>query len=393
MVRKKPLRVLGPYPNRGGYRLVILEEDKRKSITAPTLEQALSLKADLGREVAEQVGRTIGQVLSLQAEYTIRVRGLSVRTARQVEHSLSAFLPVLAPLTAITKERAEKLYEEETLRISRRGTPVAADSHRLLLKRARAFYRFAKERGYCRDNPFEDIKPVGKPRAGKPQLRIDEARKFMQAALLHAQSGEPFSVAVLLLLLLGLRASEAMLRLVRDVDDGGRVLWVSHGKTRNARRRLQVPELLQPFLRALIQGKRPEDWLFGTTRTGHPQHPEYLWNKVRALCQEAGVPAVCPHSLRGLHSTLALQAGATADLVASALGHASFAITAKHYADPDTVHHAKVRRVTLALGTGTPESSDAVSLGALSADQLFGFLREQLTPEQLVALRRRLSFS
>ena len=39
-------------------------------------------------------------------------------------------------------------------------------------------------------------------------------------------------------LLLGMRASEVLCRVVRDLDDAGRVLWIPLGKTDNARRRL-----------------------------------------------------------------------------------------------------------------------------------------------------------
>jgi len=47
-----------------------------------------------------------------------------------------------------------------------------------------------------------------------------------------------------------------------------------------------------------------------------------------SVCERAGVPAVCPQSLRGMHATLALEGGATHTAVAAALGHSSFAITA-----------------------------------------------------------------
>ena len=74
-----------------------------------------------------------------------------------------------------------------------------------------------------------------------------------------------------------------------------------------------------------------------------------IWHQVRKYCRRANVPRVCPHSLRGLHSSLALAAGCTSSAVASALGHGSFAITAKHYVDPDTLRNNTVRRVANAL--------------------------------------------
>jgi hypothetical protein len=48
---------------------------------------------------------------------------------------------------------------------------------------------------------------------------------------------------------------------------------------------------------------------------------------------------------RGLNATLALEAGATSQHVAAALGHARFSTTARHYADGSTLANAQLRRV------------------------------------------------
>src|SRR5262249_28009512 len=144
-------------------------------------------------------------------------------------------------------------------------------------------------------------------------------------------------LGVLLRLLLGLRAGEVLAREARDVDDDARVLWITRGKTKNARRRLEVPDEIQEPLRRLVVGKAPQERIFGTNRKGGVRNKAYLWFKVRALCDTAGVPRVCSHSLRGLHSTLALEAGATPHLVAAALGHSNFRVTARHYAEPSTL--------------------------------------------------------
>ena len=143
---------------------------------------------------------------------------------------------------------------------------------------------------------------------------------------------------------------------------------------------------MQPLLLRLIQDKKPEDWLFGVTRTGRPQHPEYLWGKVRALCEAAGVPPVCPHSLRGLHATLAIEEGATSDAVARALGHTSFAMTAKHYASADSVLNARVTRASHLLAPREAEPPPPPS----AADPVSELLA-LLTPAQMQELKRRLS--
>lgn len=59
--------------------------------------------------------------------------------------------------------------------------------------------------------------------------------------------------------LLGLRASEVTDRVVRDLDDEGRLLWIEFGKTRRSRRTLEVPALLRPHLPRLAKGRAADD--------------------------------------------------------------------------------------------------------------------------------------
>ncbi len=66
---------------------------------------------------------------------------------------------------------------------------------------------------------------------------------------------------------------------------------------------------------------------------------------VRRLGQQADVPRVCTHSLRGLWATLAVQSGAACHTVAANLGHHSFEVTERHYAQGSAVSNAATARV------------------------------------------------
>ena len=82
-----------------------------------------------------------------------------------------------------------------------------------------------------------------------------------------------------------------------------------------------------------------------------------LLRRLRRLCSEAKVPAVVPHSLRGLHATLASGFGATSHAVAAALGHTSFVVTERHYVDRDALEQARSRRSRAVLSGGTAGAS------------------------------------
>lgn len=358
-------RVYGPYQARSGYRMVVVDGGARKSIVVPTMAAGEKLRADIEQALRQRGGHSISSALIEYQDYLHRVRGAV--TAKQIVRAINRFLGENGTLSAITPAQAEALYEAETRRtLDDKGRTVAVDSHRTVLGQCRRFYTWAVENGYAAQNPFAAVKPIGKPKVGKAQLRIDEARRFVAIALEKAQKGDRAATSALMALLLGMRASEVLCLVVRDLDDGGRVLWITRGKTDNARRRLNVPDVLHPLLLRLANGKAPDDWLFGQSpcHPGQPLSDAWLWTSIQKLCKEAGVPRVSTHSLRGLHSTLALEAGVTSSAVAAALGHGSFHVTAKHYAAPGTVERMQNRAVQQTLGGGTLPAEDA-DLGAV----------------------------
>ena len=180
------------------------------------------------------------------------------------------------------------------------------------------------------------------------------------------------------MLYLGLRQGEVAARVARDIDDEGRVLWIPSGKTKNARRRLKIPEQIRPLVLARVQGKKPDELLFyppnhQTYRTG------YFWVQLARLCRLAGVPVVCPHSLRGMHATLALEGGATGDAVAKALGHGSFEVTKTHYASASSVANNQADRVAATLAGESRGTVLSELLKKLSQEELILLLAEAHT--------------
>ena len=383
-------RIYGPYKARNGYRMVVVEGNARKSIGVASIAAGEKMRADLEQVLLERGDRSVSDALAEYQDFLLRVRGAA--TARHITRAIERFLGERTSLDSITPARAAAMYEAETRRvIDGKSRPVAAASHRTVLGQCKRFYAWAVEQGYTPQNPFAAVKPVGKPKVGKSQLRIDEARRFVSLAIEKAQQGDRAATCALMALMLGMRASEVLCRIVRDLDDAGRVLWITRGKTDNARRRLEVPEVLRPLLIRLASGKGPEELLFGPSPIGDgkPLTDAWLWGHVQKLCNEAGVPRVSTHSLRGLHSTLALEAGATSSAVAAALGHGSFQITAKHYAAPGTVESMRSKAVEQTL-SGTATDPDAADLSDTDPAEILRALH-RLPPHLRAELRKALT--
>jgi integrase len=195
---------------------------------------------------------------------------------------------------------------------------------------------------------------MGRRKRGKEQLRIDEARTFLATCEACASGGDEGAIAAMTALLLGLRASEVSERVVRDLDDDGRILWVPFSKTEAGKRTLEVPANLRPHLKRLTKGKAPADRLFTE------KDRDWVRYHVQRMCGLAKVPVVTTHSLRGLHATLAIKHGSTGHVVASALGHTSFdGMTKRHYVQPGTTEDATSQRVQSMLDYTRRETDDA----------------------------------
>ncbi|MBP8195621.1 MAG: tyrosine-type recombinase/integrase [Deltaproteobacteria bacterium] len=343
MPASRGARILGPYGARDKWRLVIIDAGSRKSLVFSSQQQAEAAKSSIGEQLRQHV-ILVGEALQQFADDKRR-RGCKELSVQAVYDRLSGFLPMDKPLAGITVAEAQKLYESL-------GERFATATHHAALKRAKELYRWAIEQGHVTTSPFAPVKPVGKARRGKPQLSLDEARKLSRTLRADAENRDELATALLLQLLLGLRSSEVLLRRVRDLDDGGRILVIPSGKTENARRRLECPEVLAELLVAQAGDKPAEQFLFGG-EVGHGQ--AWMWKGLRRYCDKLGLPTVCPHSLRGLHSSLAVEAGRTSQEVAAQLGHSSFGVTALHYVRPGAIENTRIRKVSGLLSSGTKD--------------------------------------
>ncbi len=368
------LRVLGPYRNRATWRVVLVEGPDRKSLCVASYDEALSLITACQQEVARTQTCTIGTSLDQYQTYLCTVRQVLPSTAEHVHQSLAGWLPVSMLVRSLTEARAQRLYDELSQDVRpRTGRVLAVATQQFFLASAKSWGRWACHEHLLSVNPFAAVAPVGKRHCGKMQLRLDEARQLANWTQARADAGDPEDLAILLMLHMGLRQGEVGARVARDVDDDGTLLWIPTGKTMHAARRLQIPECLRGPLVALARTKEPGELLFtqGTQVPGR----QHFWGVLHQFCRHAGVPLVCPHSLRGLHASVAITAGATGRLVAEALEHGSFAVTARHYATAESLTAAHATRVTAALGP----KEDAVSR-----------LLAELSPEQREELKKRL---
>lgn len=342
-------RVLGPYrePNNTFRVIHVTARGTRDSFCFATEEEAARAIEALRVEVA-QPDPILQDVLRDYATYMRDDKGNKPNSVDQTLRKLRRFFPdqTLA-LSELTPDRCADLYLALRVSPKKNGEgKLSVDFHRNALSEARTFLKWCVKKTLIDRNPLEDVEGVGRRKHGKEQLRIDEARKWLAKARELADQEFDGAIAAMMTLLMGMRCSEVISRVVRDIDDNGTLLWIPDSKTEKGKRTLRVPEMLRPYLRVLANGKKPGDLLFGHRDRGWPRH----W--VQRICGEAEVPEVTAHGQRGLHSTLAVEAGETSRAVADALGHESFATTARSYAQPEAVGNARQARALRVLDGG-----------------------------------------
>ncbi len=373
MRAKSPPRVLGPYQDRDKWRLIIVENGQKENQIYATKGEALRMQRKLAKAIIPQT-RTVESAINDWKEDRRQTGTCKEPTLDQQATRVSFMLcdHLQEELTRITSKKAEFLYEKHRTRPCKLGRPLAAATHIFDLKCTKNFFKWCVSRRYLVASPFSEVRPMGRKKAGKPQLRVEEAKRFTDTGLRYFETTKnPLAVAALVAITMGPRASEVLNRSVRDLDNGGKILVIDSGKNERAKRRLDVPLFLQPILLGLAHGREPLAKLFGLNGKGRPWRRQSLHSTVHRICKEAKVPLVCTHSLRGFWATTSVQIGTPSQAVAATLGHGSFAITERHYAAPGSRQNAGTQLVVEALRGEVPtKPSVADILAGLDARQI-----------------------
>lgn len=373
MGRKAGAGIWGPYHDRSGWYL------RQRTADGGTARVAVESEASGRRIIAEARrqweahGRTVGAAVDAYGDFLRDEKRNKPKSYNETLRRLRLFFADVdaAPLGELTPMRAKALYQALTKRIATAptagtedapapiggtraptGRPISVDYCRNTLIEARSFLRYCVDRGWVTRNALDGVKGLGKRKHGKAQLRVDEARAWLAHAM--AKAPAPGAVAALCTIVLGLRATEITSRQARDIDDGGRILWIEEtsegfeAKTNAGRRYVEVDEELRPHLLALAKGKASTDLLFGRHWRDWPRE------QVQAICEAVGVPKVTAHGMRGLRATLGILGGLGAMLraTATALGHDKETTTAQSYIAPGTIEKARGRAALAVLRGG-----------------------------------------
>jgi integrase/recombinase XerD len=276
------------------------------------------------------------------ADYMLRDRGLSPRTAEYRGRTLHEFLAQTQEaglrLEALTVAQVDELLARKV-----RDDGYARVSVRTYASTLRAFFRYAEERGWCRAGlaaavmaprvfPHESI-PLG------PSW--DEVNRILTAA----QGNQPADIRdralLMLLAVYGLRAGEVVALRLEDFDWQREVLAVPYSKRQKPRIYPLCRSVGDAVLRYLREVRHRSDWreVFLTLRAPfRPLLRAGLGQSVSRRLHALGVtlPHYGPHALRHACATHLLAQGLSLKEIGDHLGHQS-PETTRIYAKVDLV--------------------------------------------------------
>lgn len=255
--RRKGERNLGPYRDGRRWHVVLVGADGERILHYFETEGRAKKFRAIAEEQLVRSATTITQALDAYEQH-LKEKGNKPKSYRETARRMRLFFSDTdLALDMITPKVAEGCYR----RLVDQG--YSADTHRNIWAEAKSFLRWCVGKKWLARNALEHVQGIGRRRHGKPQLRLDEARKWLTKTMELAYTGKDGALAAALTLLLGLRASEIIQRQVLDVDDGGRLLWVPDSKTEAGRRTQQVPKIRRPRLRRLAENRPGDELLFG----------------------------------------------------------------------------------------------------------------------------------
>lgn len=343
--------VYGPYPpsrGRSRWRIQVYcpETGSKRSLTFASEAEARSVRDQLASELRTQAGFTLEQAVRQYLAHKATL--LSALSIKSLTERLARFFPATnESLRVWTVDRCETHYQEFSVSQGRYGTLKAA-THHAALRNTKEMWRWFVKKGLTDTNPWERVEPIGRANTGKEQLTKTDAAKLVAHLDSAARGGDEGALALLVQIFLGLRSSEVLGLTVANVEDDGQRVSVMRGKTKNARRTLALVPGVAVLLWKHCCNRPRTERVFAQNLARKPA-PPWLHKRLLRYCRDAGVPRVCPHSLRGLHSTLAIAGGASTQAVASQLGHGSFTTTQRHYADPSAIDNARNQALTAIL--------------------------------------------
>lgn len=210
-------------------------------------------------------------------------------------------------------------------------------------------YKYAHDKGYITKNPLIDvIKPKSQKETKQVRaLELEEQQQFTNYLMNIPTKQEPYKVAYLIEMYLGLRIGEVlalknsdinlMKNLVRvnktlTTDRNHKVVMGNSTKTQAGVREVPIPEFIKNEIisQMKLAEHNKENLLFVNTK-GDYANPRTVNRFLQRTLKQMGITDISTHSLRHTYGTRCIEAGMRSVALQRLMGHSDIAVTLNVY--------------------------------------------------------------
>lgn len=210
-------------------------------------------------------------------------------------------------------------------------------------------FKYALNKGYILQNPMIE---VIEPKSEKPPkivraLEIEEQQMLTNYLMNIPLENEPYKVAYLMQMYLGLRIGEALalktsdINLERDLihisrtltfDKNHKLIMGDFPKSFAGIRDIPIPKFLrEEIINQMRLAESHEDKQLFLDPNGNYVRPNNANRKLKELLQKMGISNITSHSLRHTYGTRCIEAGMRAVALQRLMGHTDVSITLNTY--------------------------------------------------------------
>lgn len=217
-----------------------------------------------------------------------------------------------------------------------------------VMEQIKQAYKVAMNKGYIKENPLIDVVT---PKSSKPDrviraLDLDEQQVLTNYLMNIPVKDEPYKVAFLMEMFLGIRIGECLALSKKDinlkrnliniqhsvnVDDDGNLI-IGDTKTPAAEREIPIPEFLKELIAYQMKlAEYHKDNLLFVDKNGNIVNPVNANQQLQTSAKKLGIDDITTHSLRHTYGTRCIEAGMRPVALQRLMGHTDISVTLNIY--------------------------------------------------------------
>lgn len=324
-------------------------DEVRKSKTFITEKDAqdflTSIQCQKGNDLfVKNNGIPLNQLMRANAQKRLDMNLIGERQYARILHSIKKL-----ELSPLLNKNIDEISSNEIQEYLNTLTEYSDSTIKKLTEQFTQAFRYALNKGYITKNPMIDIV---KPKSKKPTkivraLELDEQQLFTNYLMNTSVAEEPFKVAYLMEMYMGLRIGEVLALRSTDIDlrknlihinktlttdKDYKVIMGKSPKTYAGIRDVPIPEFIKNELinQMMLAENNFDKQLFVNVKGGY-MDPRNANRLLKKSLKRLGIEDVSTHSLRHTYGTRCIEAGMRAVALQRLMGHTDISVTLNTY--------------------------------------------------------------